>query len=342
MSDLKATTTLKRREFVMGAAAAASVWLLPARGIAAPRTSMNGVSVGAISYSFRGLPSSADKVLDYLLQTGLNTVELMGDAAEEYAGAPAGASMASPPQGRGGAEGMPEGPTSDGPSPMSAEEMAAMQALRATANAEKSKWRKTVDMRSYKKLRKLYDDAGVSIDILKLGDASWSDADIDYAYKVAEILGARGISFEMEDKAAKRMGVFAERHKMYNAMHNHAQYGQSSFSAEPLLAYSRYNMLNFDVGHYVGSTGKSPLEFIRQHHSRITHLHLKDRKTPANGGANVAWGTGDTPIGEVLRLLQAERYPIPAMIELEYKVPASSDILSEVKRCAEYCREQLG
>ena len=124
-------------------------------------------------------------------------------------------------------------------------------------------------------------------------------------------------------------------------MHNHLQYGQPGFSPEPMLAYSPNNRLNFDIGHYVASTGKSPVDFIRQRHQRITHLHLKDRKRPENGGDNVAWGTGDTPIGDVLRLLRDERYAITAMVELEYPVPANSTVVAEVKRCAEFCAREL-
>jgi hypothetical protein len=298
---------VSRRQFVTGSAAIAAYSLLPgsAAFAATDKRGIGGVAVGAISYSFRELPTTAEKILEYLLATGLNTVELMGDAAEEYAGAPNGPGFGPPPGG------------------------------------EKSKWRKSAPMARYKTLRKLYNDAGVSIDILKLGEASWSDADIDYAYTVARILGARGISFELDNKAAQRLGTFATKHRMRNGMHNHGQYGEAGFTPDQALSYSSYNSLNLDVGHYVGSTGQSPIPFLKQYHSRITHLHLKDRKTPANGGANVAWGQGDTPLREVLQLLKRERYPISAMIELEYPVPAGSDVLTEVKKCVEYCKAAL-
>ena len=82
-------------------------------------------------------------------------------------------------------------------------------------------------------------------------------------------------------------------------------------------------------------------QFIREHHSRIAHLHLKDRRSPENGGENVAWGSGDTPIADVLTLLKNERYPISAMIELEYPVPEESDVITEIGKCVEYCRAAL-
>jgi sugar phosphate isomerase/epimerase len=36
-----------------------------------------------------------------------------------------------------------------------------------------------------------------------------------------------------------------------------------------------------------------PIAFIREHHTCISHLHLKDRKR--DNGQNLPWGTADTP-----------------------------------------------
>mgnify|MGYP002624964831 CR=1 FL=1 len=46
-----------------------------------------------------------------------------------------------------------------------------------------------------------------------------------------------------------------------------------------------------------------------KHHDRITNLHLKDRT--ADGG-NVPWGQGQTPIKEVLQLMEKEKWTFPA------------------------------
>lgn len=51
----------------------------------------------------------------------------------------------------------------------------------------------------------MFDEKGVEIHILKLGDHRWSDEEIDYAFDVAKILGAKGISMEISEEAAKRM-----------------------------------------------------------------------------------------------------------------------------------------
>jgi sugar phosphate isomerase/epimerase len=316
---------VNRRTFLRAAAAAAASAILPARGISgAPYIKrFANVKIGAISYSYRTLPSSAEEILGYLLQGGLDTVELMGGAAEAYAGIPKGPER--PPRG----------------AALSDAERAAFEAEREAYNKEARAWRLSAPMDKFAALGRMYADAGVTVDILKLGNPDWSDAEIDYAYNAARAVGARGISFEASDESAQRMGPFATKHALYNGMHNHTQVGDPGWSFDRILSYSPYNALNLDIGHYVAGTGASPIPVIQKYHDRITHLHLKDRRTPANGGDNVAWGEGDTPIAEVLRLIQREGYPITAMIELEYPVPETSDVLTEVAKCAGFCRGAL-
>ena len=48
---------------------------------------------------------------------------------------------------------------------------------------------------------------------------------------------------------------------------------------------------------------------------------------------------GDTPIGEVLRMVRDERWDIPTNIEYEY---AGDDTVTEVRRCFDFCRNILG
>jgi sugar phosphate isomerase/epimerase len=68
---------------------------------------------------------------------------------------------------------------------------------------------------------------------------------------------------------------------------------------------------------------------------------MKDRKSKENGGANMEWGKGDTPIVEILQLLQKKKYSFPVSIELEYPIPAGSDAVQEVKKCMAYAKAVL-
>jgi sugar phosphate isomerase/epimerase len=70
-------------------------------------------------------------------------------------------------------------------------------------------------------------------------------------------------------------------------------------------------------------------------------MHIKDRKSKDNGGDNMPWGEGNTPIASVLQLLKKNKYKFPATIEMEYTVPESSDAVKEVAKCVEFCRKAL-
>jgi sugar phosphate isomerase/epimerase len=130
---------------------------------------------------------------------------------------------------------------------------------------------------------------------------------------------------------------------MYAIFHNHMQPGDPNFSFEKFLAYSPANMLNFDTGHYFGSTGKHPNEIIEKLHDRIFSIHLKDKtgknSTPPN--TNMPWGNGETPIADMLKLIQKNKWPIYCDIELEYNIPAGSDAEKEVIKCVEFCKKIL-
>jgi sugar phosphate isomerase/epimerase len=106
-----------------------------------------------------------------------------------------------------------------------------------------------------------------------------------------------------------RLGPFTEKHGIFAIFHNHFQYADTNFSADPILAISPAIMLNLDCGHYFGSTGLNPADFIRKYHNRIVNLHLKDKtglKT-APPNANQVWGQGQIPLEEILLLLIFDR-----------------------------------
>ena len=54
-----------------------------------PNSKFGGVQIGAITYSYRSMADqSADAVLNYAVESGLSSIELMGDVAERFAGIP--------------------------------------------------------------------------------------------------------------------------------------------------------------------------------------------------------------------------------------------------------------
>ncbi len=262
-----------------------------------------GVQIGAITYSYRSMPDQSVKaILDYLVQSGLSSAELMGDAVEKYAGIP---------------------------------QVKDPKVIR--------EWRTTVKMDKFKEIRKMFDKKKVKIHILKLGDPRWSDEEIDYAFNVCKILGARGISMEISEQTAKRMVPFAEKHNLFVILHNHLQPGNPEFSFDKILAYGDKLMLNFDCGHYFGATGLHPNLLIERLHDRIASIHIKDKTGPkaADPNQNKPFGMGETPVTEILQLVQKNKWPINCDIELEYTIPAGSDAVKEVVKCVDYCRKAL-
>jgi sugar phosphate isomerase/epimerase len=189
-----------------------------------------------------------------------------------------------------------------------------------------------------KELRKMYNDAGVNIHMHRRAFGR-SDEDIDFNFQVANALGCVGIALERSEDMAKRLGPFADKHKIWVAFHNHTSNCPSIERLDPILGYGQYIGFNFDVGHYfVGMKGLSPIAVIERYHDRMVSLHLKDRT--ADGGDR-PFGEGGTPVKEILQLMRQEKWTFPADIELEYPIPRNSNPVSEVTKCVQFCKEAL-
>jgi sugar phosphate isomerase/epimerase len=295
-----------------------------------PNSVINGVHVGTITYSYRSMPDqTAEALLRYTVASGISEIELMGQPAEQFAGAPQAARGGG---GRGRGRGQQATP----------EQQAAQQAAQREAQEATKRWRLSASMERYKALRKLYNDAGVTIYALKLPlTMNMSEDEYAYVFNAAEAVGANHVTLELPEdvELLKRIGAFAEKKKIYAAYHTHTQATISSF--DQAFAVSKANMANIDLGHYVAGTGQSPIPFLQKFHNRIASFHMKDRQTPAHGAGNLPWGEGDTPLKEILQTVKKNRWTMPATIELEYEVPEGSDAVKEVAKCLQYCREAL-
>lgn len=349
-APLRTSDNMKnRREFLIQSAlgvtglALAPTWLQGAPSIISswnkPDSRINGVQLGCITYSFRSMPDqSAEATLQYIKECGISAIELMGGPAETFAG-------------------MPDSPidrtrmfqlrgkqrNGDELSPDESEELADLNARAGDYENVVSAWRAKADMKKFEQLRRIYKESGVSIYAFKpnaFGQKS-SNADISYGMRAAKALGASHVTLEhpSDDQHTLRLGKLGEKHRMSVAYHGHEQ--QTFDFWDTALEQSPRNALNFDAGHYIAAGHKDLHELLQKHHPRILSMHLKDRQLPENGKGNVAWGTGDTPISDILNSMQKNRYRFPASIELEYQIPESSDAVREVQKCLEYCRKAL-
>jgi sugar phosphate isomerase/epimerase len=290
-----------------------------------PNSKVNGVQIGLnVPYSFGNNNLPGDETLARCLQLGVSALELRSQPIEAFMGAPAPAA-----RGGGNRGGAPAGGAAV-PAPGGSAPAAAAGGLQA--------WRLTAPMAKAREFRKIYEDAGVFAEIIKFdGVPTMSDAELDYAFTLAKAVGARAISCEMAVDQAKRVGTVAEKHGMFVGWHNHA--AMTSDVWEAAFAEGKFNGANVDIGHFVAGNNKTPADFIRKYHDRVTHIHVKDRKF--NNGPNVPFGEGDTPVAEILRMIRDNRWPIQATIEFEYPVPAGSDRMAEIAKCVKFCREAL-
>lgn len=303
-------------------ARAAEIPAAPAGG--KPNSKVKGVQIGLnVPYSFGNPTMSGDEIIQHCTTLGISGLELRAQPVELFLGSPVPPSVAA----RGAAD---------------SEE--------AKANAAKLQaWRLGVSMDQVKQFRKKFDDAGILIEILKVDNITkMSDEAIDYNFKMAKALGARAISTEIprpdKDTAAEhtrvkdeiaRLGKFADKHEFMVGFHGHTHSTEADFEAATAAA----------IGHYIAGGNGDPVEFIKKHHARITHVHIKDRKkwdaAAKKEGDNTPFGAGDTPIKEVLHLLRDNHWPIQATIEFEYKVPEGSTRMAEIEKCVRYCRDAL-
>ncbi len=80
---------LSRRAFLGGATALGAASLVPGKVFGAatkPNSLFGGVQIGAITYSFRSMPGDAAMVLQHVVDSGISSIELMGDVVEKFAG----------------------------------------------------------------------------------------------------------------------------------------------------------------------------------------------------------------------------------------------------------------
>jgi sugar phosphate isomerase/epimerase len=281
---------------------------------------IKNVELGAITYSFRGI-TSPDEIIKAYVTLGLGCMELMSNHAEALAGIPP-----APGRGNRGAQLTPE-----------------QQAAADAAAKTRTEWKRSTTAATWAPVRKKIDDAGIALRVLcyNMNVRTTSDDDIEYGFAMAKGLGVNLMSTSTQVSMAKRLAPFAEKHQVRVGFHGHNDLDRpdevsSKETFEAVMAAGKYLGANLDIGHFTAANGDS-VAFIKEHHARITNLHIKDMKR--NGGPYTPFGQGDSPIKEVLQLLSKEKWDIPASIEYEYNDPDGT--MAAMEKCVKYCRDAL-
>ena len=211
---------------------------------------------------------------------------------------------------------------------------------RGAARAELQKWRETVSLQYFHRIREQLAKASIALSAYNISITdTFSDAEIERAFDMTAALGAPLITSSSNIKTVARIAPVAERRKMLVGMHNHSRIDPNEFatakSLSDALQANPFIAANLDIGHFT-ATNEDAVAFLKQHHARIVTIHIKDRKR--DQGANLALGTGDTPIVEVLKLVRDNGWAIPVNLEYEYK---GGDTVQEVGKMLDYCRKAL-
>lgn len=302
-----------------------------ARELEALNSTINGVRIGVQSSSFTYSGMGIDAIISTVTDLGFAEIGVMSEHVENFIGGPVqlpGTGRAAPgtatgsqrpvnaaSSGRaaGGGSGRGRGPDPE-------------------ARARLRKWRLEVGLDRYQEVGKRFKDAGLKFFCYGLSlDDSFTDDEIEKGFLATRALGTNMIYASSPVSIFPRVAPFAERHNVIVALHNHT-IGPDDFARA--MAASRNIRVNLDVGHFVAS-GYDPIAYIQANHSRITHIHLKDRKK--NQGPEMAFGQGDTPLAEILKLMKKEKYGFPAYIEY---VGTDGQAI-ELKRCLQFCKDAL-
>jgi len=318
---------VSRRDFAR-IAAGLPAWTALAAGI---DSVVNGVRLGTITYSFRDLPrtpgkDNVDAIIQATQYCGIGEVELFSPNLE-----PAGKTLPPDPP-------VPYGT----PRPVRTATSPEVVALQKQNRDDLRRWRVESGPDYFQTVRGKFDKAGIAIFAFTVNyNDSFTDEEIDATFRQAKALGVGVISSSTTLSMAPRLAPFAERHGILVAVHGHSNTNDANQLSGPesfakAIAMSKQFRVNLDIGHFTAANGDA-VQYIRENHAHITHLHIKDRRR--NDGTNEQFGEGDTPIKEVLQLLKKERYPIRAFVEYEYAGLRSSR--DEVKHCMDYMRAAL-
>lgn len=168
----------------------------------------------------------------------------------------------------------------------------------------------------------------------------FTDEEINAAFEMTKAFGTRILTTSSNVSTAARIDPFAQQHEVYVGFHNHARIREDEFATpddfrQATQGYSKWLGVNLDVGHY-HAAGFDCLEFLREQGERTWVLHKKDRRS--QDGPKVPFGAGDTPLREILWLLQDQGLTIPANIEMAYP---TGDPVREVSESLAYMQRAL-
>lgn len=293
-----------RREFGKAALAGVACSVVPWTARESSAMTVRGVKVGLITGSLNpmgelGGRDPIDVIIEQVRSLGVVDVELVTVFPQGQPQIVSGGRFGQPP----------------GPGQRTPEFEKSRQALR--------EWRIALPLDRFREVRQKFDAAKLNLfSYVQTIDDDMTEAEIDAVFKQMQALRVPMFTTNQTRVGmGPRVAPFAEKYNIKAAWHPHAQVQDPNEVATPrsmelLLGMSDAFVLNLDIGHFTAGNNDA-VAFLRKHHTRITHLHIKDRRR--NDGPNVQLGTGDTPIKACAALVRDNKWPILFILEREYR-----------------------
>jgi hypothetical protein len=208
---------------------------------------------------------------------------------------------------------------------------------RATFEEQLRTWRSSVDLDGFVSIGRRFERAGVGIAV-----AAWErlqplpDAELEYVFRVSKAMGARAMATEASAGLARRLARFVARYEMSVGLTISNRTAPAD--SEPADLEGPLS-IGLEIAGWPHGGRHSPVELVRRHRERITHVYLQDRT--AGEGTPVRLGDGGAPVKEVLLAMRESRARFPAIVRIDYPIPDGSSIEAECVRALVYCRACL-
>ncbi len=274
---------------------------LPAAGKQSSK--FGGVQIGTITYSYRSMPDqSVQAILDYTVQSGLSSVELMGGPVEAYAGIP------------------------------QSKDPAVIREWRTKVSMDKFKEiRKMFNAKGVKiNILKLGDPKWSDEEIDYAFNVCKTLGAKGITMEISESAAQRMAPF------AEKHKLYAIFHNHLQPGDPNFSFDKI-LAYGPMLMLNLDAGHYFGA---TGKDPCVLIE--RLHDRIVSlHIKDKTGPKASDPNKNKPFGQGETPVKEILQLIGKNKWPITCDIELEYDIPQGSDAVKEVTKCLDYCRKAL-
>jgi hypothetical protein len=198
-------------------------------------------------------------------------------------------------------------------------------------------WRLGPSIAELRTVKKRFEDAGIQIYAYNIPvDASFTDAEVDRVFPMAQALGAGVVNVVTNLPDAQRLIAPAAKYRMRVGFHpttglRNENYIGTGDSWRSLIAMSPHFGVCPDLFQRA-NWGPDPIAFLREMGDRLTALHMHD---------TVPFGQGHAPVREILLMVRDEKVKFVPIIERIYPLQPGMDKVAELRKLVEYCKNAV-